>query len=168
MSDIQLKIIVLILCMFPVIANAEIYRWTDETGKKHYSDKAPPGVKAEKKEYVNVATPWRKLPKPTRPQEGLRVDETLKDGLSVDGANSNSSGSVEAETGSQGELSTDKKDKKSNKKTKRLKVKEDAENSSSGLVKLDQKDKSSSTPAERIIDIKERNAQAKKDYRTSD
>jgi hypothetical protein len=144
-SDIQLKISVLILCMLPAIASADIYRWTDETGKTHYSDKAPPGVKAEKKEYVNVATPWRKVPKPASSQEAVEADEALISDIPGDSAKSNGSEPVNAKVDRQGELLTDKKDKKKNRKGKEY-----------------------ATRQERITDIKERNAQAIKDYRTSD
>lgn len=50
------------LALVPFLASAEIYRWVDENGKVHYSDKAPPGVKVEKRSYSNVATPFRKAP----------------------------------------------------------------------------------------------------------
>lgn len=50
------------LALLPALASAQIYRWVDENGKVHYSDKAPPGVKVETKNYSNVATPFRKAP----------------------------------------------------------------------------------------------------------
>lgn len=31
-------------CMFPLLANAEIYRWTDAQGKVHFSETPPPGA----------------------------------------------------------------------------------------------------------------------------
>lgn len=157
----QLKICVLIISLLPLFANAEIYRWTDENGKIHYSDKAPPGVKAEKKAYTNVATPWRKIPK----SEVVR-DKAVSDEQSDTVKNSS------VDTKNNEELSPEKSDKKNNKKTKRLKAKktdssstdDSSSDDSSAPVRLNKKDKSSSTPAKRAADIKKTYKKAKQNY----
>ncbi|WP_201350276.1 DUF4124 domain-containing protein [Neptunomonas japonica] len=155
MFTFRLKIGVLLICLMPLLASAEIYRWTDENGKIHYSDKAPVGVKAEKKTYVNVATPWRKIPKPEVPSEEGVQNEQSDSVESPSAAKSNNE-----------ELSADKSDKKNNKKTKRLKVKDDSSSSDGSSVpaRLNQKDKSSSTPAKRAADIKKTYKKAKENY----
>ncbi|WP_211224933.1 DUF4124 domain-containing protein [Neptunomonas japonica] len=155
MFTFRLQIGALLICLMPLLASAEIYRWTDENGKIHYSDKAPPGVKVEKKTYVNVATPWRKIPKPeVNSEEGVLVGQ------------SDSVESSSTEKSDNSELSADKSDKKNNKKTKRLKVKDDGDSPSDSSVpaRLNQKDKSSSTPAKRAADIKKTYKKAKENY----
>lgn len=167
MFGFQFKTLTLVMILLPVLANAEIYRWTDETGKVHYSDKKPPGVVAEKKAYVNVATPWRKVPRPERTATELTTTEPT---TTEAAANAAKQEGVESEVKPQSdeELSKAKDDKKGNKKTKRLKAKQssDTENSDpSAPVRLNQKDKSSSTPAKRAADIKETYKKAKEEYR---
>lgn len=155
----QFKTLALVMILLPTLASAEIYRWTDETGKVHYSDKKPPGVKAEKKAYLNVATPWRKVPKPER---------ATNEGLAADDAAKTSGADPKVDPQSDEELSKDKNDKKSNKKTKRLKAKQasDADDSdATEPVRLNKKDKSSSTPAKRAADIKKTYKKAKEEYR---
>lgn len=159
MLDFQFRTLALIILLSPALANADIYRWTDETGKIHYSDKKPPGVVAEKKSYVNVATPWRKVPKPER---------AITEEVVADDAAKPEGGEVKDHPQSEGELSQEKKDKKDSKKTKRLNAKKasDAEsNDTSEPVRLNKKDKSSSTPAKRTADIKETYKKAKEEYR---
>lgn len=155
MFGFRLKTLVLITVLLPVLASAEIYRWTDETGKVHYSDKAPAGVTAEKKVYVNVATPWRKIPKPV-------VDKEEQQQQSTKAENPNTSAKLQSDT----ELSQEINDKKNSKKTKRLKEKQsDSSNSNnSAAVKLNDQDKSSNTPAKRAAEIKETYREAKKAY----
>lgn len=155
MFTLRLKIGALLICLMPLLASAEIYRWTDANGKIHYSDKAPPGVKVEKKTYANVATPWRKIPKPeVRSDEGVPAEQPD----SAERANIDQSNNEE--------LSAEKSDKKNNKKTKRLKVKADSSSSNDSSVpaRLNQKDKSSSTPAKRAADIKKTYKKAKENY----
>lgn len=41
------RFVVLPLLLAAVPAEAEVYKWTDETGKVHYSDAPPPGQKAK-------------------------------------------------------------------------------------------------------------------------
>lgn len=159
MLDFQFRTLVLIVLLSPAFANADIYRWTDETGKIHYSDKKPPGVTAEKKSYANVATPWRKVPKPER----VITDEVVADDASKPER-------VEEKVNQQGEgeLSQDRNDKKDNKKTKRLKAKKTSDTESSDPsepVRLNKKDKTSSTPAKRTADIKENYKKVKEEYR---
>lgn len=156
MLGFQFKVLALVMILLPSLANAEIYRWTDEAGKVHYSDKKPPGVTAEKKSYHNVATPWRKVPRP-EPTTNETTDSA--DAVKPESAN------PQEEPQSDGELSIEKKDKK---KTKRLKSKEasDTENNDQPEpVRLNNKDKSSSTPAKRTADIKETYKKAKEEYR---
>ena len=44
-----MRLLVAILLMAPLIAGAQVYRWTDKAGTVHYSSEAPPkGVKATK------------------------------------------------------------------------------------------------------------------------
>jgi hypothetical protein len=38
---------ILLLCL-PILASAEVYRWTNSEGRVQYSDQPPPDVKAEK------------------------------------------------------------------------------------------------------------------------
>ena len=160
MLGFQFKTLALIMIFLPVLASAEIYRWTDESGKVHYSDKKPPGVTAEKKAYPNVATPWRKVP---RPERTANDNAAVDDDVQANGEESN------VDPQSDAELSKDKNDKKGSKKTKRLKAKQpssDADNSdTSEPVRLNKKDKSSSTPAKRAADIKETYKKAKEEYR---
>jgi hypothetical protein len=33
---------IMLACLLPVVAQAEVYRWTDEDGRVHYSDAVPP------------------------------------------------------------------------------------------------------------------------------
>jgi hypothetical protein len=107
----QLKIWVLVISLLPLLASAEIYRWTDASGKIHYSDKAPPGVKAEKKAYANVATPWRKMPKPEAvSDEVVDVPTKITEKPSIESSKSE-------------ELSVKKSDKKNNKITNPAKAK---------------------------------------------
>ncbi len=157
--NFQFRTLVLIILLSPAFAHADIYRWTDETGKVHYSDKKPSGITAEKKSYANVATPWRKVPKPER---------AITEDVVADDASKPERAEAKVNPQGEGELSQDKSDKKDNKKTKRLKAQKtsDAENSdSSEPVRLNQKDKSSSTPAKRTADIKETYKKAKEEYR---
>ena len=53
----------ILLAGFATVAQAEIYRWVDENGVVNYSDKPPKDVKAEAKNFHNVATPFREPPK---------------------------------------------------------------------------------------------------------
>lgn len=156
MFGFQFRALTLIIILLPALANAEIYRWTDETGKVHYSDKKPAGITAEKKAYVNVATPWRKVPRPERTADEQATDDVTKQ----------EEATVKSQTDE--ELSKDKNDKQGNKKTKRLKAKltsDDVESSEqSEPVRLNQKDKSSYTPAKRVADIKETYKKAKEEY----
>lgn len=153
----QLKTWVLVVSLLPMLASAEIYRWTDANGKTHYSDKAPPGVKAEKKTYVNVATPWRKIPKREVPD-----DEELSS------ADENDEENTDSQTSENAELSEDSADKKDKKKTKRLGASAETNSflsdANSTPARLNQKDKSSSTPAKRASDIKKAYKKAKQDY----
>jgi glutaredoxin len=45
------RLLLLLVLSTPVLAAAEIYKWTDEQGKIHYSDSPPPETKAQQ---VNV------------------------------------------------------------------------------------------------------------------
>lgn len=159
MFGFQFKTLTLIMILLPALANAEIYRWTDETGKVHYSDKKPAGITAEKKAYVNVATPWRKVPKPERTANEEATDDVTEQ----------EEAKVKSQSQTDEELSKNKNDKKRNKKTKRLKASQtcdDLENcEESEPVRLNQKDKSSYTPAKRAADIKETYKKAKEEYR---
>lgn len=160
----QFTILVLVISFFSFAANAEIYRWTDETGKVHYSDKAPQGIKVEKKAYPNVATPWRKVPKP---------DPVNDDEVNSSDPSKQNGENINTESQKKEELSQDSNDKKNKKKTKRLKAKSDSDSTSSDResgvnpvpLRLNQKDKSSSTPAKRAADIKAAYQKAKADYR---
>ena len=44
----MMKNLLLILTLCCGLASAEVYKWTDENGKLHYSDKPPPGQSTQK------------------------------------------------------------------------------------------------------------------------
>ena len=44
-------ITLLLLCVFPASASAEIYQWKDSSGNVFYTDSPPPGVKTEEKRF---------------------------------------------------------------------------------------------------------------------
>lgn len=60
-------VIIIAFILLPVISNAEIYRWTDENGKLHFSDQKPWQTKSEKVE-VKINT-----------YEGVSYDTSLFD-----------------------------------------------------------------------------------------
>ncbi|MEN3353405.1 MAG: hypothetical protein V7640_1563 [Betaproteobacteria bacterium] len=42
LMPVSLKLLVVLITLAPLHANADLYRWTDEKGSIHYSDRAPP------------------------------------------------------------------------------------------------------------------------------
>mgnify|MGYP006424353159 CR=1 FL=1 len=73
------KILVIILsaCLIPVpLAAEQYYRWTDETGNTHYSERPPPGVDARP---INIQThsptPDTQDKTRTQPQTAAETDE---------------------------------------------------------------------------------------------
>lgn len=169
MKGLKRKIAILTLAAFPAFASAEIYKWVDENGKTHYSDKAPHGVKAEKKEYKSVATPWRAVPKETYARPDADSGETaVQEG---DPNNVAEPPSNDSEKSDQQEPSDTKEGRKEdrNKSIKAKKKAGDSENTASKKpAKLKDQDKTSeNSPSKRINNIKEKNKQAKEDYRKS-
>ncbi|WP_164847004.1 DUF4124 domain-containing protein [Neptunomonas marina] len=77
--DIKTQVLAIAMAAtLPLSAHAEIYRWVDENGKAHYSDRKPEdaNVKVERKVYQEVATPFRRPPEELYRGEA----ETLEDG----------------------------------------------------------------------------------------
>ena len=57
--------ILLLAVLWPALASAEIYKWTDATGKLHYSQNPPPGTT----KFEKVTPP----PPPLPPSENLQA-----------------------------------------------------------------------------------------------
>ncbi len=169
MKGLKRKIAIFTLVAFPALAPAEIYKWVDENGKTHYGDKAPHGVKAEKKEYKSVATPWRAVPKETYARPDADSEETAAQDGDPDNVSEQSPN--ESEKSDQQEPSDTKSTRKEdrNKSIKAKKKAGDTENTASKKpAKLKDQDKASeNSPNKRISNIKEKNKQAKEDYRKS-
>ncbi|PAV24692.1 uncharacterized protein DUF4124 [Tamilnaduibacter salinus] len=49
-------ILALTLCLFPTLAAAEVYQWTDENGRTHFGDR-PPQSQSSKSVSINTAEP---------------------------------------------------------------------------------------------------------------
>ncbi|QEL54426.1 DUF4124 domain-containing protein [Chromobacterium paludis] len=56
----------LLVLLLPAVASAEVYTWTDASGKKVYSDQPPPNVNARR---LNVKATPAPLPASAPPQE---------------------------------------------------------------------------------------------------
>jgi len=54
-------IILLLISLLPSVTNAEIYRWTDENGKTHFSDKKVGGVEQSKVTVETTKGDWKKF-----------------------------------------------------------------------------------------------------------
>lgn len=61
------KFLLVILLMLPLVAAADIYQWTDEQGRIHFSDKPIPGAKKRQ------VTPLKSVENPTYNLENNRL-----------------------------------------------------------------------------------------------
>ena len=60
------RYLTLALCLLALPAAAELYKWTDENGKVHYSDQPPP-ASVKKSETIKAPKPQVAAPAPTTP-----------------------------------------------------------------------------------------------------
>ena len=66
------RYLTLALCLLAVPAAAELYKWTDENGKVHYSDQPPP-ANAKKSETLKAPKPQIAAPPPAGTTPGAKA-----------------------------------------------------------------------------------------------
>lgn len=162
---LKLKQALILASLLPALATAEIYKWTDASGKVHFSDKPPAGVKAEKKTYQSVTTQWRQVPKDiyAKPESAEQPAQAPTGDVPSADAGQQSSQPVD-----DGEPAVKEPREKRNKSIKGKADKEQEEGKTSRPVKLRDQDKAAvNSPTKRAKVIKARNEDAKKRYRAT-
>lgn len=76
MKIVSLLVVPIVLMMLSVSAAASVYKWTDDTGRVHYSDK-PPETDAEKLKIVTHRTDPEQLAARLNPRQDEDRAETI-------------------------------------------------------------------------------------------